>query len=265
MIAEEKKLETLEKLRPIDDVLFEMLSRNPKVCEEILQTVQLDKGICVSHTTTQSTLRNFMAKSVILDTLCFRDDKPNSIGNIEVQRANNDNHLQRARYNGSMITTRFTASGTDYNDVPDVSVLYISEKDFLHQGLTTYHVGKTVKENGNIVDDGFAEVFVNAEIDDGSMTAELMKCFKKTMVDDDRFPELSREMKRLKTTKEGRQSMCKVIDELFESEKKILRAEYAAEYEAELASKDEALASKDEEIASYKAYIAELLSKLPPA
>lgn len=265
MVTDKKILDTIEKLRPIDDILFEMLARNPKVSEEIEQVIQADNTICVDSVITQSVLRNFCAKSVTLDALCYMAGKPNTVNNIEVQRANNDNHLKRVRYNGASITTRYTEPGMDYKYVPDVNVIYITDKDFLKQGLTTYHIGKVIQENGHRVDDGFNEIFVNAEIDDGSMIAALMKCFLQTMVDDERFPELSKEMKKIKQTQEGRESMCKIIDELLEQEAAEYKAQLErkeAEYKAQLERKESEIASKDDEIAGYKAYIAELLSKL---
>lgn len=127
--------------------------------------------------------------------------------------------------------------------------MYISEFDIFGNGLTTYHIDKTIRENGRTVEDGLHEIYVNTAVNDGSDIANLMECFIQREINNSKFPELSAEVKRLKTTKGGVQSMCKVMEDLFASEKK--------EYEEELARKEAELekvtAEKDAEIARLKA------------
>ena len=103
-----------------------------------------------------------------LDSLCVLGDGTKC--NIEVQRADNDDHLRRARFNASSITVRESNPGEKFNDVIDVYIVYISQFDFLVYGLTTYHIDKTIRENGAVVDDGLHEIFVNTVIKDGSRT-----------------------------------------------------------------------------------------------
>ena len=51
-----------------------------------------------------------------------------------------------------------------------------------------YHIDKTIRENGRVVDDGLHEIFVNTAIDDGTEIAELMSCFEKKEVINSKFP-----------------------------------------------------------------------------
>ncbi|MCR4745829.1 MAG: hypothetical protein K5894_11475, partial [Lachnospiraceae bacterium] len=51
--------------------------------------------------------------------------------NIEVQRADNDDHLRRVRFNASSITVKDSNTGEKFENVKDVYVVYISENDFL--------------------------------------------------------------------------------------------------------------------------------------
>ena len=53
-------------------------------------------------------------------------------------------------------------------DILELYIIYISEFDYLKGGLTTYHIDKVIRENGEIVDDGLHEIFVNTAVDDGS-------------------------------------------------------------------------------------------------
>ena len=95
--------------------------------------------------------------------------------NIEVQKADNDDHLRRVRYNGSVLTTNITETGTKFEFVPDVCVIFISAFDMFRSGLPLYHVKKVVMETGQIVEDGLTEIYANALIDNGSKFSKLMK------------------------------------------------------------------------------------------
>ena len=90
-----EKRERVKKLRPIDDVFFEVLADDLEVCQEILRTILKDDRLIVEDVIVQSSHRNVWGRSVRLDALCILGD--GSRCDIEVQRANSDNHLKRAR------------------------------------------------------------------------------------------------------------------------------------------------------------------------
>ncbi len=132
--------------------------------------------------------------------------------NIEVQRSDNDDHLKRARYNASVITARESNTGERFENILELYIIYISEFDFLKGGKTIYHIDKVLRETGGVVDDGLHEIFVNTVINDNSDIAELMSCFTKKEINNDKFPALTNEVKRLKTTEGGVLTMCDVIE-----------------------------------------------------
>lgn len=205
----QEKLEKVKDFRPIDDVFFEVLAQNKEVCQEILRVILEDDGLIVNSVVTQSSERNMYGRSVRLDALCTMGDGTKC--NIEVQRANNDNHLRRARYNASMITVRDSNPGETFNEVIELYIVYISEFDFLKGGKTIYHVEKILRETGERIDDGLHEIFVNTVIDDGTEISELMACFMKKEVKNPRFPRLSAEVTRLKETEEGVEAVSEVM------------------------------------------------------
>ena len=69
--------------------------------------------------------------------------------------------------------------GSEFKDIPDVRMVYISEFDVVGEGLTIYHVNKVIAETGQIIDDGTKQIYVNTAVDDGTDIAELMSCFAK--------------------------------------------------------------------------------------
>ena len=70
-----------------------------------------------------------------------------------------------------------------------------------------------IRETGAIVENGFTEIYVNAEADDKSDVSELMNIFVQDKVYDDiKFPITSACKRRYKTTEEGVREMCEIIE-----------------------------------------------------
>ena len=128
-LTEQQKQERIRDLRPIDDVFFEVLARNVSVCQEMLRTILEDDSLVVTSVITQSDKRNLYGRSVRLDALCTLGNGTKV--NVEVQRSDNDNHLKRARFNASSITVRESETGTKFEEVLELYIVYISEFCFL--------------------------------------------------------------------------------------------------------------------------------------
>lgn len=205
-----EKLERVQDFRPIDDVFFEALAQNKEVCQEILRVIMEDKELIVESVITQCSEKNLYGRSVRLDALCTLRNGTKC--NIEVQRADNDDHLKRVRFNASSITVKESNPGEHFRDILELYMVYISEFDFLKGGKTIYHVDKVLRETGKVIDDGLHEIYVNTVIDDGSDISDLMACFMKKEVKNPKFPALSAEVSRLKETEGGAQSVCAVME-----------------------------------------------------
>ncbi len=135
---------------------------------------------------------------------------------IEVQKANDDNHQKRVRYNGSVLTANITDPGVKFEKVPDICVIFISRFDMFKDGLPLYHVDRVVRETGRIVDNGFEEIYVNAAVNDGTDVAELMEVFTKENAYNEKFPLTSAGKHRYRETEEGQQIMCEIMEKLNE-------------------------------------------------
>ena len=208
-LTAKEKLEKVRDFRPIDDVFFEVLAQNSRVCQEMLRVILEDDALIVNDVVVQSDVRNLYGRSVRLDALCTMGNGTKC--NIEVQRSDNDDHLKRARFNAASITVKASNPGDRFENVLELYIVYISEFDFLKKGKTIYHIDKVLRETGDVVDDGLHEIFVNTVIDDKTDIAELMACFTKKEVNNPKFPELSSEVKRLKETEGGARTVCEVM------------------------------------------------------
>ena len=213
-----EKIEHIKEFRLIDDIFFEVFASDIPACQEILRVILEDAELIVNDVVVQSSERNLYGRSVRLDALCTLGN--GSLCNIEIQRADNDNHLKRARFNAANITVKESETGTNFEKIKDVYIIYISEKDFFKGGFTTYHIDKVIRENGITVDDGLHEIFVNASVNDGSNIAELMQCFTQKNLNNPKFRAVTRRFKELKETEGGLTVMCKLMDDIVKEEKK---------------------------------------------
>ena len=103
MIRRKRIREEAKKLNPIDDLMFRKLAEDKEFCQEMLRIILEDDGLVVVEAIPQWTGTNLQGRSVILDARCITGE--GSQVNVEVQKANDDNHQKRVRYNGAVLTT----------------------------------------------------------------------------------------------------------------------------------------------------------------
>ncbi len=214
----ERERKIVKKLRPIDDILFQKMAEDKDFCSELISTI-LDEKIQVIENLPQNSIRNLQGRSVILDAVCRTENGRNF--NVEVQKQNNDNHQKRVRYNASCITANVTEPGSRFENVPDVCVIYISEFDIFQKGMSVYHIDRRLRETGEVLDNGFSEIYVYAKATDGTEVSELMKLFiDADAYDYQRFPCTSSRKNQFKNSEEGERRMCKELQEYLEEGKR---------------------------------------------
>ena len=217
-MASKEIQEIIGKLTPMEDTFFHKLAEDSDFCAELIQIVTGRKSLRLVEATAQKSMRNIKGRSVVLDAYCI--DTENGSYDIEVQKEDNDDHQRRVRYNGSNMDTYMAEKGIKFGKIPDAYVIYISKKDFFGKGKTMYHIDRVLRETGDVVDNGFYEIYVNTEIDDNSDIAELMKIYSSPDVpENSKFPKTCAGIKNLKVGK-GRDSMCTIVEEYVEKREK---------------------------------------------
>ena len=264
-----RTMEFVQKLRPIDNAFFPVLGQDPGVMEEILRVILNDDTLTVEKVIAEYTLPNLSGRGVRLDSFCETGDGHRI--NVEVQKADDDDHIRRCRYNAAGMTWKEAEKGIRFRDLPDVCVVYITEHDFLHGGRTVYHVDKILRENGSIIDDGSSVIYVNTAVNDGSAISDLMRCFLQKTVNDPRFPRLSEKVHQYKNTEKGAAEMCeeleRYIDEITEEmQTKVVQLQ-ASNSEKDralfenskiISEKNKVITEKDKEIARLNKLVASL-------
>lgn len=157
--------------------------------------------------------QNLQGRSVILDAKCILGN--GKFINIEVQKADDDNHQKRVRYNGAVLTTNVTDAGVKFEKVPDVCVVFISKFDVFNSGHVVYNIDRVVRQTGEVVNNGFEEIYVSACVRDDSDVSELMDIFTNdSSYNVDKYPVTSSIKKRYKETEEGNKIMCAIMEKI---------------------------------------------------
>ena len=203
-------------LNPIDDLMFKKMAEDKAFCQEILQVLLEDPGLVVENRP-QWAGTNLQGRSVILDALCRLGSGVET--DIEVQKSDDENHQKRVRYNGAVLTANITDPGTEFENVPDVGVLFISKTVFFKRNHAVYHVDRILRETGELVENGFTEVYVNATVKDDSRASRLMTVFTDSDAYSEEFPETSAQKSIYKKTEGGIQAMCDVVKDLAKEER----------------------------------------------
>lgn len=231
-----KVQEIVEQLNIIDDTLFQKMAEDIGFCEETISTV-LGEKVIVKRVTPQNSIKNLQGRSVVLDALCTLENGEEC--NVEVQKADDDDHEKRVRYNTSCITANIAEPGIKFKEVPNVIGIYISKFDIYKAGKTLYHVDRVVRETGQVVDNGLQEIYVNTKIDDGSDVSELMRIYReKDAYNFEKFPRVSRRKKQFKQSEGEISEMCDLVENYANQRAKEAAEEATEEAEREAREKE---------------------------
>ena len=192
-----------------------------------------DKLVVISVTPQESITS--LHREVWLDALCRMAD--GSFVNVEVQKGNQNDDVRRCRFHISAITANKTEKGMEFADIPNVTVIYITEYDVLRNDQTVTRCEMCQEVNGEYipVNDGAKVYYANTVIKDGSEESELLSLFLESKsFDSAKYPEISEAMSYYKDDKEGVNEVCKIVKDF---------AERYAEEKAEAAAKTAAKAA----------------------
>ena len=124
-------------------------------------------------------------------------------------------HARRVRYYESMLDTTCLEKGTSYEKLPELYVIYLSEKDLWRGGKTLYTVEKKLSGTDIPYDDGVHITYANAEVKDGTEIARTMQYFKESDPMDQSHGALSKRVHYLKCEEGGYQEMCEVAEKIY--------------------------------------------------
>lgn len=207
-----RTIEEAKRLRIIDDALFRLIAVRKDVCQEILRTLLDDDALIVNDVTIQAREVS-LNRELTLDALCMLGD--GTLCNVEMQKTDNNDDIKRVRFHASLITSNHTPKRTNFESIPNVKIIYITEYDILGNKQAITHISRCQLKGKTYipVDDGEDIILANAKSRQRNKHTRLLKLFLKSdSFYDDMYPALSEAIKHFKESEKGRDEMCKSIE-----------------------------------------------------
>ena len=166
---EEQQYERLKEIIsssiPLNNDVFMIFAKNKEFCQEFLRVVLQDERLIVIENDIQKYLPTAFSKTVVIDMLCkLGDDR---IVNVEIQLTDEESHAKRILHYASKIKSYTTSKGTNYKDIKDLIIVYLTLNDIFKKGSTVYEVVMNVvsdqKEVVRAWDAGLKVYYVNTK------------------------------------------------------------------------------------------------------
>lgn len=133
---------------------------------------------------------------------------------MEIQRRDEGADAHRARYNSSLLDANLTNPGDRYDALGETYVIFITERDVLHEGLPIYHIDRYVRETGKPFEDGSHILYVNAQCRSDTLLGKLMHDFHCTDARDMNYPVMAERVHYFKDNVKGATNMCRAVETL---------------------------------------------------
>ncbi len=157
-----------------DDYMTRFFEDSPE-CTELVLKIILGIDLQVKSVRTQDTITNLRGHSVRLDI--HAEDINGTRYDIEIRRSDKGADVRRARYNSSMLDVNALKSGEDYNHLPEVYVIFITERDVFKRGKQLYIFERMFVEERMPFNDGSHIIYVNSSMQDDTALGRLMHDF----------------------------------------------------------------------------------------
>ena len=199
---ERKHQEDLRRIRDFrlidDDFMTKCFEGDPQYIELVLRIILEMPDLTVIHVRTQVFVENLLNRSVRLDIVAA--DSMGRRMNVEIQRSDSGAGWKRARYNSSMMDVGLLEKSADFNALPEVWVIFITEHDVIGKGKPLYHIERCMYRGDTPI-------------------GKLMHDFSCTNPADMNYKTLADRVRFFKESKEGVAIMCKVIEDMRRQER----------------------------------------------
>ncbi len=211
---QQKNLERLKLLRPIDDDFMRCLFKdNIPLAELVLRIITDRQDLVITDCQTQKDMKRLAgARSICLDA--YGTDSENKKYDLEIQKAEKGADPHRARYHSSVMDVENLDAGQDFIELPDTYTIFITEKDFYGKGKPVYPIERMNLATGEKFEDGEHIIYVNGEYRGDSAIGKLMHDFNCRDAEDMNYSLMAERTRYLKENPKGVKEMCKVLEEM---------------------------------------------------
>ncbi len=209
-----KRAGELKKLNLTSDLLASVVFEDILAIQDVLRILTGVRDLKVLRVEPQRSYRNLYGRSSVLDV--WAEDSQNTQYNMEIQIAENEDHLKRSRFIQSRIDSRSLGTGMKYDELPDLYLIFITKKDFLNVKTGIAKIVRIIKGTDYRAENGIHEIYANLEYaaEDEEIT-RLLRFIGDTNnqeIPRDGFQHLSKRVEYLKNEPGGEKSMCELLE-----------------------------------------------------
>ncbi len=209
-----QRVKELKELNLTSDLLSSVVFEDTAAIQDVLRILT---GICdlkILRVEPQRSLRNLYGRSSILDI--WAEDSRGNQYNMEIQIAENEDHLKRSRFIQSRIDSRSLGSGMGYDELPDLYLIFVTEKDFLNVRTGITRIVRIIKGTDRQIENGVHEIYANleypAEDEEVTRLLQFIGDTNNPEISRDGFQNLSVRLEYLKNETGGARGMCELME-----------------------------------------------------
>lgn len=209
-----KRIEQIKELNLTSDLFSSVVFEDIAALQDVLRILTGVRDLKVLRVEPQRSYRNLYGHSSVLDI--WAEDSQNTQYNMEIQIAEDEDHLKRSRFIQSRIDSRTLGTGMEYDELPDLYLIFVTAKDFLHVKTGIMRIVRMIKGTDRQAENGVHEIYANLEYpaEDEEIT-RLLRFIKDTNdpeIPRDGFRNLSERVKYLKNEAGGVKDMCELLE-----------------------------------------------------
>ena len=209
-----QRIKELKELNLTSDLLSSVVFEDIAAIQDVLRILT---GICdlkILRVEPQRSFRNLYGRSSVLDI--WAEDSHGSQYNMEIQIAENEDHLKRSRFIQSRIDSRSLGSGVGYDELPDLYLIFITQKDFLNVRTGITRIVRMIKGTDRQAENGVHEIYANleypAEDEEVTRLLQFIGDTNNPEIPRDGFQNLSERVEYLKNETGGARGMCELME-----------------------------------------------------
>ncbi len=206
----EEKKALVSQLNLMDDIFFSAVMRDRAACEYLVSHL-LEKKLKVIDNRPQHTVANIDKHSITLDLLV--EDEAGQLYDVEIQGINEGNHERRVRYYQAAIDWSILEKGTDYSELPEMYMIFISKFDPFKEGKAHYEIVQSVSGSEKPYTNGVHIHYFNTSAQDGSEVSRLLRYLLDSREGCTEFGALSNAVNIQKTDKREVEYMSSTFEE----------------------------------------------------
>ena len=206
----ERYLEVLNKLRPIDDTFMRMIFRDHQ-CVELLLKIIFDEQFSLKRFETQEDHKQVVSRSVELDIVVYTHE--GAVIGIEVEKSKDNASPLRARYHASILDCDLSYPGEKWSHFPEMYVIFICEEDVLKTKRLVSHIERYIDKQEQFKDK-LHIIYLNASMQDETPLGKLMHDMLCNDPDDMYYEVLRKRVSYFKRQEGGKRTMCEALEEL---------------------------------------------------